>query len=278
MVLMLLGQKATAQIPSPSKPTAEIQVMTLAVRAKSQDEALKIKFDNRWPAINACVTEYLPSILLLQQAEWEQLEAFDNLLKGQYARISEQNLPDLYKSQFTAIYYKSEDFDEVRHGHFWLSETPDESSRGWNGVSLPKDVTWVILNDKFTEREIMVVNVVTERARKCLLHSMPLLQNRIYEICEYKMPVIVGGLVWLSPEDEILNNMHRDYHDAVLDCKSSDKVDTFNDFGSNTNNHMIADHIFYRGFNGVLYQTVTSRYADVKYMSDHYPVLSILEY
>jgi endonuclease/exonuclease/phosphatase family metal-dependent hydrolase len=50
--------------------------------------------------------------------------------------------------EMMALYYRQERFEELEHGHFWLSEHPDEiGSKSWDS-SLPRMATWVRLRDR----------------------------------------------------------------------------------------------------------------------------------
>jgi len=256
-----------------------LKVMSLAVRSASQDDGTNVYFNNRWPAIKACLKEYNPSILLVQQAEWGQmLSGFDNELYLDYEKVWYPCIADQEKSQYVIIYYRKSEFTEVKKGHFWFSETPEKISVGWNGCSMPRDASWTILRHNGSGKEFMVCNIILENARKCIAHSLPLLQNRLYDITEYKIPVIVGGLFWVDPKDGLLDNMKRDYKDAYSSSTTADKLPTYNDFGSAVENRHTPDHIFYRGFKSNRYKVITKKYENIKYMSDHYPIYVELEF
>ncbi|MEO8351880.1 MAG: endonuclease/exonuclease/phosphatase family protein [Chthoniobacteraceae bacterium] len=52
------------------------------------------------------------------------------------------------KGEMTAIYWRTDRFEKIDGGHFWLSETPEDAgSMGWD-TSLPRMATWVRLKDK----------------------------------------------------------------------------------------------------------------------------------
>ena len=43
-----------------------------------------------------------------------------------------------------AIYYRDADFELEKSGTFWLSETPDQVSMGWD-AACKRTCTWVLL-------------------------------------------------------------------------------------------------------------------------------------
>lgn len=58
---------------------------------------------------------------------------------------------------FLAIYYKKALFDVLESGHFWLSETPDEPSIGWDSDE-KRICQWVKFRDKDSFREFFYFN------------------------------------------------------------------------------------------------------------------------
>jgi endonuclease/exonuclease/phosphatase family metal-dependent hydrolase len=50
--------------------------------------------------------------------------------------------------EFSAIFYKKEKFTLIEKGDFWLSETPDTPSLGWDAQCCKRICSWVYLQDK----------------------------------------------------------------------------------------------------------------------------------
>ena len=56
------------------------------------------------------------------------------------------------KGEMTALFYRTDRFEKLDGGHFWLSETPDVvGSRGWD-AALPRMVSWVKLRDRKSDK------------------------------------------------------------------------------------------------------------------------------
>ena len=57
------------------------------------------------------------------------------------------------------IAFRSERFELIEHGHFWLNETPDKPGAGWDAWT-PRIVVWARLRDRFDEEsaDILVVS------------------------------------------------------------------------------------------------------------------------
>lgn len=274
LLVSLVANAGSPKLDIPKETSNEIFVVSAACRAAYQDEGLKVYWNSRRESLVNAILKQNPSIILIQEAEWGQMLYLDDMFPG-FARAAFPNVEEKEKSEYVIVYYKESDFELVDSGHFWLSPTPDEISVGWNAAQTPRDATWAVLKDKFTERDILVCSAHLEYARKFISHALPLLQNRLHAISQYKMPIIVGGPFFVEENDELLKNFYRDYQDAVIDCESTGSGKTYNDFGARSFN---SDHILYRGFKGDKYSLVTTRNSDGGYISDHYPMSVKLSY
>ena len=63
-------------------------------------------------------------------------------------------------------------------------------------------------------------------------------------------------------------------------AEMTDNNTTWHDWGRYTpEDHHVTDYIYVKGFSRVPdYRTVNTTFADIPYISDHYPILSVLEY
>ncbi len=62
------------------------------------------------------------------------------------------------RDEMVPVFYRKDKYQEVKHGTFWLSETPDSvGSRGWDGAH-PRIATWMMLRDKATKQEFVVMS------------------------------------------------------------------------------------------------------------------------
>ena len=80
----------------------------------------------------------------------------------------------------------------------------------------------------------------------------------------------------MKPSDPGLAGMEAKMSNARKNASKTDDIGTFNNWGKNSD---IIDHIYYSGFSSCPeYQTVTKRYADRKFVSDHYPLMVLLSF
>ncbi len=94
------------------------------------------------------------------------------------------------EGEFSPVFYKKDMFEPVESGTFWLSETPDVPSKGWDGVCI-RICTWCILKDKSTGREFAQLNThLDHRGVTARIKGIRLVIDKIKE---FDMPVICTG-------------------------------------------------------------------------------------
>lgn len=86
-------------------------------------------------------------IIGVQEPYDNQIPDLDNLLEG-YSSVT---APYATRS-FLAIYYKKDIFEVLDSGMFWLSETPDEPSEGWDSDE-KRICHWAKFKDRKSARE-----------------------------------------------------------------------------------------------------------------------------
>ncbi|QDT37138.1 endonuclease/exonuclease/phosphatase family protein [Stratiformator vulcanicus] len=89
------------------------------------------------------------------------------------------------KGEIMAIFWRTERFEKLDGGHFWLSETPEDAgSKSWDS-SLPRMATWVQLRDRLDEdaQPIYFINThFDHRGPDARLQSANLIRKRIGEL------------------------------------------------------------------------------------------------
>jgi len=174
-----------------------------------------------------------------------------------------------------AILYRSDRYEVIEHGDFWLSATPDVCSRGWDGAC-NRIVTWGYFRDKKTGKTLYCFNThldhVGEVARR---ESLKLIPERIKSIVsDKKAPVFLTGDFNSTTENAIFKPLKKMMKEAREDAPVTDHRGTFNGWG-NAPNNIVIDQIFYRNATPLLYQTLDSDKYGRWLISDHYPIKGV---
>ena len=116
--------------------------------------------DNAWMkrrhATPQMISQEAPDVFGVQEGLIDQLQYIDAECP-QYARVGAARDDGAQQGETMAVYYLRDRFDLIDSGTFWLSETPDKVSRGWDGAC-NRTVTWVELKDKESGKEFFYFN------------------------------------------------------------------------------------------------------------------------
>ena len=116
--------------------------------------------DNVWMKRRHATPEMIrreaPDVFGVQEGLIDQLHYIDAECP-QYARVGVGRDDGAEKGEFMAVYYLRDRFELLDSGTFWLSETPDKVSRGWDGAC-NRTVTWVELKDRKSGKEFFYFN------------------------------------------------------------------------------------------------------------------------
>jgi endonuclease/exonuclease/phosphatase family metal-dependent hydrolase len=123
-----------------------IRVMSFNIRYGTAGDG-ENRWDNRKVFLVETIRSFDPDLLGTQETLKFQRDYLHEQLPG-YAVIGVGRNDGQDDGEMMALYYRQERFEELDHGHFWLSERPDETgSKSWDS-SLPRMVTWVRLRDR----------------------------------------------------------------------------------------------------------------------------------
>lgn len=124
----------------------EIRVMSFNIRYGTAADG-----ENHWSKRKDFVAEtvlaFAPDLLGTQETIDFQ-KSFLETQMPQYTSVGVGRNDGGKKGEMTAIFFKTDRFELLDQGHFWLSETPDVAgSKSWDS-SLPRVASWVKLKDR----------------------------------------------------------------------------------------------------------------------------------
>lgn len=159
----------------------EMRVMSFNIRYLNNRDSLPNQWVNRVDRLCGYIDEVNPDLLGLQEAQPRQVADMKKHLSG-YECLWAGRENGAYKGEATPVFYRKERFKLLGDGHFWLSETPDSSSFGWD-ADCKRIAQWVLLQDVTTGQKILYCNTHFDHigltARK---ESAKLLKQKLREI------------------------------------------------------------------------------------------------
>ncbi len=251
----------------------DLKVMTWNIRYNNTDDG-----ENAWPLRKSHVTELIlfhaPDVIGMQEALLGQVNDIASHLPG-YDWVGVGRDDGKNAGEYAPIFYDSRRFQLKEQGWFWLSETPEVPSRGWD-AALPRICTYIKLEEYDSRRNFWVFNThfdhVGDEARK---QAAKLIFDKIKELNNDKLAVILTGDFNLEPDTDPMKWLMRKMNDSreLSEAEPYGPLGTFNGFDLNSPLDKRIDYIFVnRKVDGVRkYGVLTDSY-DQKYPSDHLPV------
>jgi endonuclease/exonuclease/phosphatase family metal-dependent hydrolase len=175
--------------------------------------------------------------------------------------------------EHSAVFYRVARFTLLENGDFWLSETPEKPSYGWD-AKYRRICSWAKFNDKKTRNDFFVFNVhFDHKATKARIESGILMVRKIREIAG-ENPVICVGDFNSTPETEQISKIKSLLNDAyeITEMPPYGPAGTFNHFRMDSPQKDRIDYIFVSNHFKVIKYGVLTDNIDRHYPSDHFPV------
>ncbi len=252
-----------------------LKVISYNIRMGVADDG-ENSWDARKPATIQMLNTLQPDIFGVQEAYDFQLSYInDNCPQYSCFGVGRDDGSD--EGEHMSIFYNNTKFECVEWGNYWLSETPDVPSFGWD-AACRRTATWALLRDKESGREFFYVNTHLDHVGvQARINGLALIVDRIADMNPDGIPMILTGDFNVEPDDVCLADLNTKMKSARDAAEVSDERPSYNGWG--TDSAAVIDHIYYSGFSKCRsFRVVDESFADVKYISDHYPVVAELEF
>ena len=250
----------------------ELTVMSYNIRLGSADDGTN-SWQFRCPASVLMIEDLKPDVIGVQEALLPQL-LFLNENCRSYDYVGAGREDGKKKGEYAAIIYNKKTVSVVKWGTFWLSETPEEPSKGWDAACI-RSSTWAVMKSKASGNKFLFINThfdhMGENARR---ESAALMISKISELNPDGLPVVLVGDFNVEYTHPALSPVTDSMKNARKIAAITDSSATYHGWGKASE---VIDHIFYTGFRSCTrFETVTGPYAGRKFISDHYPVEAVL--
>ena len=255
-----------------------LKLMTYNIRLDLESDG-ENKWSNRKEFWASQLAFYEPDIFGIQEALPHQVTDIASALpKYSYVGIGRDGIG---KGESSNIFYKKDRFELLQENTFWLSETPEKMSKGWD-AALNRVCTRALLKDKKTKKTFWIINAhfdhIGELART---NSIQLIQSKIKSLNTKNYPVFLMGDFNSEPSEERIVNLSKQMDDsyAISKEKTFGPTGTFNAFQYFEPATKRIDYIFLSKNNPfkVLKHAVLTDAKNLKFPSDHFPVLVELQ-
>lgn len=258
----------------------EIKIMSFNVRTSAMDKNTTNHWDNRKDACIALIKDHRPSIIGLQEAVYSaQWTWIKEQLQDDYDGygVNRQTGKESGGGECPGILYDKSVIKKIEVGTFWLSETPDTPSKGWD-ANYYRTATWGLFEHIPTGKQFFFINThLDHESETAQIEGMKLISKK-FEEHKGKMPLFLTGDLNIDSYHEALDVIKSYMNNARNRANRTDSYGTTNSFESDSKSKKI-DHIYYNKElkNPVEYCTIRDPYNNVKFVSDHYPIYAIIK-
>lgn len=216
---------------------------------------------------------YAPDIFGIQEGMPNQMKDMSEMLPNyNFVGVGRDDGKD--EGEYSAIFYNKSKYTIVESSTFWLSETPENVSMGWDAVC-NRVCTYALFEDKKTKKKFWVFNTHFDHVGTVARYeSSQLIINKINALNISNYPVALMGDFNLEETNESIQYIltHLKDSKSVSKAKPFGPTGTYNAFEFHKPVTHRIDYIFVNAGITVQKYAVLSDSKDCKYPSDHLPV------
>ncbi len=256
----------------------DLKVMTYNIRL-SLDSDKENSWNNRKQETMALMSYYHPDYFGVQEAVPQQMVDIKTTLTD-YDYIGVGRDDGKNQGEFSAIFYDKNKLEVVKSGTFWLSETPEKPSKGWD-AAYNRVCTYALFKMKKTGKKFWAFNLhfdhVGDVAR---VNSAKLILEKIKEFNKENLPLTLTGDFNLTDDKEPIKIMSKELMDSFYHSEKPHygPKGTWQNFDINTPSTERLDYVFVKGFDVLTNRTINDRRENLLYPSDHFPVLTEIKF
>lgn len=266
---------------------AAAMIMSLPLLQAQESEGLKVMSYNirlgsaqdgtnswalRYTATGEMLEDQKPDVFGVQEALEYQVRYIEEMCGYESVGVGREN--GKKEGEHMSIFWNKKTVSMLKWGTFWLSDTPEKPSKGWDAECF-RTATWALMKDKKTGKKFYFVNThLDHKGTEAQKNGLKLIVDRIAEINPDGLPMVLTGDFNIEPKNPALKDLDARMQSSRKIAEKTDDHATYNGWGKSST---MIDYIYVSGFSSCPeYQTVTKRYEDRKFISDHYPIFARL--
>ena len=249
----------------------EIAVLSYNIRYNSSGDGLDL-WDLRKTELVDQIKQLDPMSFGVQEATLTQMKDLEAGLPD-YDYVGVGRDDGATKGEFSAIFYKRSELKVLQDDTFWLSETPEKLSVGWD-AALPRICTYAKFELISSKKRFWHFNThfdhIGETAR---VESAKLIVSKITALVGDGEGLVLSGDFNAEPHKEPILFLNHSYEDPADRVKLQGPIGTFSGFQLDALLDRRIDYIFTKNVEIKTYQHLDTKRANDRWISDHLPVL-----
>jgi len=252
---------------------AALVVMSYNVRTSAKDDG-ENSWQNRRSATPAMLRSVRPDVFGVQEAMPDQI-AYILETSPRYACYG-IGRNDGSEGERMSVFYNTRRVELLDCGTWWLSETPDVPSVGWD-AKYPRTATWALLKDRRCGKRFYFVNThLDHKGVNARREGLSMIVDKVRGM-NPDIPLVLVGDFNVEPDDPCLQALEGRMLSARETAAETEDEPSFNGFRRPASKTI--DYIYYSGFAcAAAFRVVSESFDGKPFISDHYPIVSTLEY
>ena len=241
----------------------ELKVISFNIR--NIDDADGHSVDERAPRLASVIGKRMPDIIGIQEYRpaWES--HFEKYFLGEYEIFNKYRCDE--KPEASPILWKKGMFECLDRGYFWLSDTPEEMSRGWDTKPYKRYCEYAVLRSVCDGVTFTFMNTHFGFGDECQVKSAKLIYEYSRKISSY--PTFITGDFNMRPDSAGYAEMTKYFTDLNA-VTGGDKRSTYHGYAPERYPDMHIDYCFISNGVGAISRELIDDTVDGKYPSDHY--------
>ena len=250
-----------------------MKIKVISFNIRSMDDPNGNSIAERAPRLSAVVTPYDADVIGVQ----EYVPLWEEHIAREFGE--EYEVFNKYRTQTgwiesAPILWKKDKFECVKKGYFWLSDTPEVESRGWDTLPHNRICTWAILRDKASGEEFCFMNTHFGFGDECQVKSSALIARYAESLSE--LPTFVTGDFNMTPTSAGYAEMTRHFVDVNM-LTARDMRSTYHGYDLSVERDEHIDYCFINGKVRALSQSIIDELVQGKFPTDHFGIYSEIE-
>lgn len=254
-----------ATVEVSSEDADSITVMSTNVRFYNPLDFLKKSWFYRASLIVDDVNRVKPDIIGFQEATFIHYNYLTEAMPDYSSEMAYRD--NFVLSEGCPIFYRTDKFELIDSGSFWLSETPEVMSKDW-GSEHYRICVYVVLKEIATGKEFAVFNThLDHTSDEARINGIKVVLDKIAEFGD--IPAILMGDMNAKEDTETMKSAYESFDDAMKAAPVTEDTPTYHNWG-NAEKAKRIDYILTSKLDATVFEYhVLDNCHDGVYSSDH---------
>lgn len=263
----LPGYMMSDRVVAPPDPMGgeSMTIMSANVRYIAPEDLFHKSWFYRADLILDDIDSVHPDIIGFQEATFVHYDYLKKVMAGYDSEMAYRD--NFILSEGCPIFWRTDRYEKIDSGSFWLSETPEVMSKDW-GSEHYRICVYVILKDLTTGKEFAVFNTHLDHTSDLArINGIKVVLDKITEFGD--IPAYLMGDLNAKEDSETIQSTKDSFDDAYKIAEKSDDSPTFHGWGEAADPRRIDYIMISKGDAEVSEYAVINNLHGETYSSDH---------